>query len=119
MPIKKVEISVPIIAKLTMLFTEDFISLKLTCSEPAKSKKLKSIPSRNSEKFIVKSPCFIEFVKSTDNWPANINTIETIVPMSINPIPDGNFNTQKLMYEKIAAREIKTENKKIAAFNEV
>ena len=110
MPIRKVEINVPTVAKLRILFAEDFISLNLTCNEPAKSKKLKSIPKINLGKSITDNPCFIDSVKSTDSWAARIAPAETIVPISMNPIPDGNLKNFTLMYEKIAASEINIEN---------
>lgn len=93
MPIKKVESKVPKIAKLKILFAEDFISRNLICSELAKSKKLKSIPSTNLEKSMVERLCFIEMVKSSDSSPAKMSPTETMVPISIKLIPGGSFNT--------------------------
>lgn len=104
--------SVPTVAKLRILFVEDLISPNLTCSDPAKSKKLNSMPRINFEKSSVERPSFIDCVKSLESLPIEINPTETSTPINIKLIPCGSFRNFTLMYENSAASVIKTENKR-------
>ncbi len=69
MPIKNDEMSVPIVAKLRILFVEDLISSILTRSDPEKSKKLSTIPRINFEKSSDERLCSIDCTKSPESLP--------------------------------------------------